>query len=90
MNILIAVAEFERDIIRERTMAGLAAARARGVKLGRRELSVSKAAAKKLLEFARCPQRARKQTYRVLAAELSISLGKAHSLVKGLSSQKAA
>ena len=30
MNILIAVAEFERDIIRERTKAGLTAARARG------------------------------------------------------------
>jgi DNA invertase Pin-like site-specific DNA recombinase len=34
MNILMAVAEFERDIIRERTIAGLAAARARGAKLG--------------------------------------------------------
>ncbi len=42
MNILIAVAEFERDIIRERTMAGLAAARSRGVKLGRPELNISK------------------------------------------------
>jgi len=30
-----ALAEFERDLIRERTMAGLAAARARGRKGGR-------------------------------------------------------
>jgi len=35
MNVLMAVAEFEREIIRERVNAGLAAARARGVKLGR-------------------------------------------------------
>ncbi len=31
-----AVAEFERDVIRERTMAGLEAARARGRKGGRK------------------------------------------------------
>lgn len=35
LNVLMAVAEFEREIIRERVNAGLAAARARGVKLGR-------------------------------------------------------
>jgi DNA invertase Pin-like site-specific DNA recombinase len=34
-----ALAEFERDLIRERTMAGLAAARARGRRGGRRGLS---------------------------------------------------
>ncbi len=35
-GIFAALAEFERDLIRERTMAGLAAARARGRKGGRR------------------------------------------------------
>ena len=35
MNVLLAVAEFERDAIIERINAGLAAARDRGVKLGR-------------------------------------------------------
>ena len=35
-NIFICLAEFERDIIRERTLAGLAAARARGRCGGRR------------------------------------------------------
>lgn len=35
MQIIGAFAEFERNIIRERTAAGLAAARARGVQLGR-------------------------------------------------------
>jgi DNA invertase Pin-like site-specific DNA recombinase len=35
LNVLIAVAQFEREIIRERVKAGVQAARARGVKLGR-------------------------------------------------------
>jgi DNA invertase Pin-like site-specific DNA recombinase len=37
LNILMAVAEFERSIIRERVNAGLKAAKARGTKLGRPE-----------------------------------------------------
>ncbi len=37
-----ALAEFERDLIRERTMAGLSAARARGRRGGRRGLSAEK------------------------------------------------
>ncbi len=36
MSIFASLAEFEREIIRERTNAGLAAARARGKKGGRR------------------------------------------------------
>jgi DNA invertase Pin-like site-specific DNA recombinase len=36
MTVLAAVAEFERDLIRDRTRLGLAAARRRGVRLGRR------------------------------------------------------
>ena len=35
LGVLMAVAEFEREIIRERVLAGLSAARARGSKLGR-------------------------------------------------------
>ena len=35
LNVLAAVAEFERDLIRERTKAGMKAAKARGVKIGR-------------------------------------------------------
>jgi DNA invertase Pin-like site-specific DNA recombinase len=35
LNILMAVAEFEREIIRERVNAGLRAAKAKGVRLGR-------------------------------------------------------
>ena len=35
LAVLMAVAEFERSLIRERTIAGLAAARSRGVRIGR-------------------------------------------------------
>jgi DNA invertase Pin-like site-specific DNA recombinase len=84
MNILIAVAEFERDIIRERTLAGLAAARDRGTKLGRPELQMTKAAVKKLEQFVRCRQPGLRKTYRALAAELGVSVGKTHSLVRSL------
>lgn len=38
LGVLAAVAEFEREIIRERTRAGLAAARRRGARLGRPRL----------------------------------------------------
>jgi len=51
-HIFGALAEFERDIIRERTNAGLAAARARGLVGGRRHLLTPKeiALVKKLYE----------------------------------------
>ena len=39
LNILAAVAEFERELIRERVKAGLVAARARGAKMGRPQLA---------------------------------------------------
>jgi putative DNA-invertase from lambdoid prophage Rac len=38
LTVLAAVAEFERNLIRERTLLGLVAAKARGVKLGRRSI----------------------------------------------------
>lgn len=42
MQILGAFAEFEREIIRERTMAGLDRARAKGTKLGRPKKAIKK------------------------------------------------
>jgi DNA invertase Pin-like site-specific DNA recombinase len=44
-NIFASLAEFERNLIRERTMAGLSAARARGRKGGRQPKDKSKVAA---------------------------------------------
>ena len=50
-QVFASVAEFERDLIRERTMAGLEAARARGRKVGRKRAMDAKkmALASKLL-----------------------------------------
>jgi DNA invertase Pin-like site-specific DNA recombinase len=83
MNILMAVAEFERDIIRERTLAGLAAARSRGVTLGRPRLEVSPDAEKRIRAFAKSPL-SKRESYRILAGELGLSVGKTHALVAGL------
>lgn len=83
MNILMAVAEFERDIIRERTLAGLAAARARGIKLGRPALQLSTKATKTLRRFVQARKKSARPSYRSLAAELEVSVGKAHALTRG-------
>lgn len=52
-HVFAALAEFERNIIRERTMAGLSAARARGRKGGRPRLSEEKVAAVQALAMDR-------------------------------------
>jgi DNA invertase Pin-like site-specific DNA recombinase len=79
MNILACVADFERSLIRERTKAGLAAARSRGVRLGRPRFNVDSVAQHHI------------ETYRTgtfvggitkLAQLIGCSTGKAHALVK--------
>jgi DNA invertase Pin-like site-specific DNA recombinase len=42
MKAMAALAEFERDLLRERVRSGIAAARKRGVVFGRRPVSASK------------------------------------------------
>ena len=49
-NVLGAIGEFELDLIRERTRAGLQAARKRGQRLGRPRVHVPLAEARRLLE----------------------------------------
>ena len=51
LGVLMAVAEFERALIKERTMAGLAAARKRGSRIGRPPLPPRKV--RRILEIAR-------------------------------------
>ena len=81
MNVLLAVAEFERDIIRERTVEGLRAARRKGVRLGRprgvteKQKRLRKRAGALLEEnpTMSCPR---------LARELGCSTGTAHAIRK--------
>ena len=49
-NVLASIGEFELDLIRERTRAGLQAARKRGQRLGRPRVHVPLAEARRLLE----------------------------------------
>lgn len=75
LHVLMAVAEFERSIIRERVNAGLAVARQRGTKLGRPEiLSQHKAAVARLL--------AEGNGTRAIARELGLPLSSAAKLVE--------
>lgn len=72
-----ALAEFERELIRERTTAGLAAARARGVKVGRHEAVTAEqlaqaktlvAAGHRVGDVAKTLKVGRSTLYRALAA----------------------
>ncbi len=79
LHVLMAVAEFERAIIRDRVKAGIAAARARGRHLGRPkgslEISPKKRALLKTL-VAENPT----ITFRELAVRVGISVGGASNL----------
>ena len=48
-NVLGSIAEFERDLIRERTVAGIRAARRRGKRIGRPRVHVPRERARALL-----------------------------------------
>jgi DNA invertase Pin-like site-specific DNA recombinase len=69
-SILAALAEFERELIRERTVAGMRAARARGAAIGRpRKLSQTQIRrAKTLIDSGR-------QTRECVAARLGVHVG---------------
>jgi DNA invertase Pin-like site-specific DNA recombinase len=73
MTVLAAVAEFERDLIRDRTRLGLASARRRGVRLGRPPTPGPSAAA----VLAR---RKQGESWAQIAAALSCSIPKARRL----------
>ena len=73
LGVLMAVAEFERSLITERTKAGLRAAKARGRVLGRpRTAATQGEAARKLRREGR--------SVRAVAKELGISVGSAQAL----------
>ena len=76
MTVLAAVAEFERDLIRDRTRLGLAAARRKGIRLGRRPKNGPSAAA----VLAR---RAAGESWATIARALRCSVGKARRVAAG-------
>lgn len=73
MHVLMAVSEFERAMIRERTLAGLAVAKAKGHVLGRREVMKPEGWREKVLAL---------RTVRAVAAEFGIGNGTAGKWVK--------
>lgn len=80
LGILMAVAEFERALIRERTNAGLEAAVARGSVLGRKPMVLSEQQRETLQLWASTDPRT---GYATLAGALGVSIGTAHKLAKG-------
>lgn len=82
MNILCAVAEFEHEIIRERVTAGLAAAKKKGVKLGRPATLAAHRG-----NIARL--RAQGMTGRAIAVELGLPLGSVFQVMNELKRQEA-
>lgn len=73
MHILAAVAEFEREMIRERVKAGMQAAKARGVKVGRRCVVFDRRRALDLHKKG--------QSRRQIARKLGVGLGTIHRLI---------
>lgn len=76
-NIIGAMAEFERELIRERVKAGMKNARAKGTRIGRPRVEVDSA------QIARL--RASGASLRTIAARLGISVGKVAACSKKLS-----
>ena len=71
--VIAAMAQFEAEVIRERTIAGLAAARRRGVRLGRKPVTFDVDRARELRAVGR--------SFRQIAAALGVSLGLVHKVL---------
>ncbi len=74
-HIFAAMSEFEKELIRERVMSGLQAARRRGEKLGRPRVRVDIARALSM--------RSQGKSYRDIARTLGIGVGTVHRAIKG-------
>lgn len=77
VTMLAGIAEFERDLIRERTVLGLEKARRAGKHLGRPRVDVD---VPKALEL-----RAAGKSYQHIAKILNVSVGKVHGAIKAAS-----
>ncbi len=78
-SVMASLAEFERDLVRERVRSGLAAAKAKGKKLGRRPGQRVKADryAPKVLQMV-----SNGRSYRQIARELHLSKTTVNEIVK--------
>lgn len=74
-HVLGAVAELERELIRERTVAGVAAAKRRGVRLGRPGFSIDADRVRVL--------RGEGKSFRAIATTMGVSVGKVHETLAG-------
>lgn len=80
-GIFASIAEFERELIRERVRSGLAAARARGKRIGR---------PRKIVDAAKVAQlRENGASWRAIAARLGVSVGTAFNVAHGRSKNAA-
>lgn len=76
-GIFASIAEFERELIRERVRSGLAAARARGKRIGRPRKTVDAARITRLREKG--------ASWRAIAVQLGVSVGTAYSAAQSRS-----
>ncbi len=74
-GIIASIAEFERELIRERVRSGLAVARARGKRLGR---PPSRIDADKVAEL-----RAQGASWRAIARQLGVDIGTVRRVAQG-------
>lgn len=81
MHVLMAVAEFERSLISERTKAGLMAARARGAKLGRPKINLTPERVAALAVYLELPPQER-PPLSALAAQMKCSVGTVYALTR--------
>jgi DNA invertase Pin-like site-specific DNA recombinase len=76
-TMLAAVAEFERDLARERTCAGMERARTAGKRIGRPPLALDLARARRLRNDPEHPM-----SFRQIAKEMRVSVGKLHQALQ--------
>ncbi len=76
-GIFASIAEFERELIRERVQSGLAVARARGKRLGRPPSAVD--------ADKGATMRAQGISWREIAARLGVGIGTVHRVAQGRS-----
>jgi len=82
LTVLAGIASFERDLIIERTQAGIARARAKGVRFGRPPKETAPGTVEKIAEL-----RATGRSWREIAQHVRVTQSRARRLFRGVSKQ---